>query len=476
MGRFFLADKVHNWNNANFVLLIQQNCLHLVTERKLNSKITIMKYQPKFIDTQQLNTSLNKDDLILIDIRPIAAYNGWKLRNESRGGHIKGATTVPIKWTKYIDFKDVLNTKGISTEKSLVIYGYDSEDAEWLAKKLMQSGYEDVSVYHKFLDEWVSNPELPMDRLERYQQLVYPEWMDSLIKGQNPSHYDGSNYVICHSHYGYEKDYEQGHIPGAIPLNTNDLEDELTWNRRSPEELKNTLLQHGITKDSTVIVYGRFSYPDNRDAYPGQAAGHLGAIRCAAIMLYAGVKDVKILNGGLSAWKEAGYELTTEKTEVKPVYNFGAEIPGRPDIFVDTPKAKELLSSDDGELVSIRSWEEFIGNVSGYNYIEKTGRIPGAIFGNCGSDAYHMENYRNLDHTMRDFHEIEANWAENGITPDKHIAFYCGTGWRGSEAFMNAYLMGWPRVSVYDGGWFEWSNDPSNPIEKGEPAKTVAGR
>jgi thiosulfate/3-mercaptopyruvate sulfurtransferase len=193
-------------------------------------------------------------------------------------------------------------------------------------------------------------------------------------------------------------------------------------------------------------------------------------------MLYAGVKDVKILNGGLSAWKEAGYELTTEETEAKPAKEFGAEIPGRPDIFIDTPKAKELLSSDEGELVSIRSWEEFIGNVSGYNYIEKTGRIPGAIFGNCGSDAYHMENYRNLDHTMRDFHEIEANWAENGITPDKHIAFYCGTGWRGSEAFMNAYLMGWPRVSVYDGGWFEWSNDPSNPIEKGEPAKTVAGR
>jgi thiosulfate/3-mercaptopyruvate sulfurtransferase len=34
---------------------------------------------------------------------------------------------------------------------------------------------------------------------------------------------------------------------------------------------------------------------------------------------------------------------------------------------------------------------------------------------------------------------------------------------------MNAWLMGWPKVSVYDGGWFEWSNDPSNPIATGEP-------
>ncbi len=29
--------------------------------------------------------------------------------------------------------------------------------------------------------------------------------------------------------------------------------------------------------------------------------------------------------------------------------------------------------------------------------------------------------------------------------------------------------MGWPRVSVYDGGWMEWSNDPENPVETGDP-------
>ena len=119
------------------------------------------------------------------------------------------------------------------------------------------------------------------------------------------------------------------------------------------------------------------------------------------------------------------------------------------------------------------SWEEFIGNRSGYHYIEKKGRIPGAVFGNCGSDAYHMENYRNFDHTMREYQEFEAAWKEGGISPEKHVAFYCGTGWRGSEAFINAWLMGWPKVSVYDGGWFEWCNNPENPIETGIPKETV---
>jgi 3-mercaptopyruvate sulfurtransferase SseA len=81
-----------------------------------------------------------------------------------------------------------------------------------------------------------------------------------------------------------------------------------------------------------------------------------------------------------------------------------------------------------------------------------------------------MENYRNLDHTCKEYHEVEKEWKKSGIVPSKHNAFYCGTGWRGSEAWLNAYLMDWPRVSVFDGGWFEWSNDPSNPIERGIPA------
>ncbi|MFP4620178.1 MAG: rhodanese-like domain-containing protein [Bacteroidales bacterium] len=428
-----------------------------------------MAQQINEFTTEQLAEWIQQPEGILLDIRPLAAYNGWPLKDEPRGGHIRGATSIPFKWTQYIDFKDIMDSKGIIPGKSLVIYGYNPENTEWLARKLKGSGFENVSVYHKFPEEWSPAQNLPIDKLERYRQLVYPEWVYRLINGEKPLGFEGNDYVICHSHYGYEQDYHDGHIPGAIPLNTNDLESKETWNRRSPEELEETLLKHGISHDTTVVVYGRFSHPDNRDPYPGQAAGHLGAIRCAAILIYAGVKDVKILNGGLSAWYEDGFETTAEETRTTPKERFGAEIPGHPEIFVDTPKAKELLKSDDGELVSIRSWEEFIGKVSGYNYIEKTGRIPGAIFGNCGSDAYHMENYRNFDHTMREFHEIEAQWRENGITSDKYIAFYCGTGWRGSEAFMNAWLIGWPRVSVYDGGWFEWSSDLNNPIEVGEP-------
>lgn len=417
---------------------------------------------------EELARFLQSGSPALLDVRPIAAYNGWALKNERRGGHIPGASCFPMSWTGYERWPDLLKKKGITPDRSVVVYGYDAEDTYDMVEELAASGYEKVRAFERFM-EWAHREDLPMDFLPRYRQLVYPEWIQSLMDGSRSPAYDGRDCVICHASFRYREDYESGHIPGAIHLDTELLESPKDWNRRSAEELRRNLSELGISKHKTVVLYGRFAHPNNEDEYPGRMAGHLAAMRCAQILLYAGVEDVRLLNGGMTAWIEAGYATSDVEGEIHSVGDFGAEIPECPELIVDTPKAKELLASEDGELVSIRSWEEFIGDVSGYNYIEKVGRIPGAIFGNCGSDAYHMENYRNVDHTMRDYHEIANVWSASGIAPQKHIAFYCGTGWRASEAFMNAYLMGWPRISVYDGGWLEWSGDSDNPVETGKP-------
>lgn len=408
-------------------------------------------------------------EVILLDARPVAAYSGWSLKGEKRGGHLPGAKSLPLGWSKYMDWVEVLEEKKISPERPVVVYGYDGEETRQMAERLCHLGFREVMTYTRFL-EWSADTELPLEQLPRFRHLVYPDWVNRLIRGERPPHYDNDHFVICHSHYDHIEDYHRGHIPGAIPLDTNSLESTETWNRRTPEELEETLSKLGIRHDTTVVIYGRFSFPTfDKDPFPGKSAGHLGAIRSAAILLYAGVKDIRILNGGLNSWEAEGYGLSTEPAEPVPVEAFGVRIPAHPEYMIDTPEAKQYLAGKDSELVSIRSWEEFIGERSGYHYIERKGRIPGALFGNCGSDAYHMENYRNFDHTMREYQEVAAAWIEGGITPDKKLAFYCGTGWRGSEAFWNAWLMGWPRVSVYDGGWYEWSSDPANPIETGVP-------
>ena len=422
------------------------------------------------ISTIELAELLENNNTKIIDIRPADAYNGWKLNNEKRGGHIKGAKSLPIKWSNYMDWIEIVRSKKILPENKIIVYSYVEKDSLKVAKLFAKAGYTDVSVYNKFTEEWTTNEDLPMEYLARYKQLVSADWVNQLISNKKLDEYNNNRFVIVHSHYRNRDAYLSGHIPGAIDMDTLALESQETWNRRSPEELKKALEAHGITSDTTVIMYGKFMTPDNNDKFPGSAAGHIGAIRNSMIMIYAGVKDVRVLNGGFQSWKDAGYKIETDDVDKNPIEDFGVPIPAKPEIIVDIPEAKEMLISKEAELVSTRSWPEFIGKVSGYNYIKKKGRIPGAIFANCGTDAYHMENYRNVDHTIREAQEVAEIWKEVGITPDKHLAFYCGTGWRGSEAFYNAWLMGWPRVSVFDGGWFEWSNDSNNPYEIGIPS------
>lgn len=428
-----------------------------------------MDDEPAPLSTQVLRDMVTPGDVQVVDVRPVDAYNGWALQGERRGGHVTGARSLPYKWSAYLEWLEIVQGKELRPDAPLVVYGYEAEETEHVARLFVRAGYGDVSVYHDFVGEWSADVSLPMERLARHTHLVYPEWLNELLEGGAPPEHDGRPFVLCHTHYRNRGDYEEGHIAGAVPLDTNTLESTTTWNRRTPDEVRGALLGLGITADTTVVLYGRFGAPDNDDPFPGSSAGQIAAHRAAFIMLWAGVEDVRVLNGGLQSWTDAGFGVTEEETAHEPTESFGVAVPAMPELVVDVPEAKEILASNGANLVSVRSWPEYVGRVSGYNYIEPKGRIPGSVWGNCGSDAYHMENYRNLDHTMRESGEVEKLWREIGVTPDKHNAFYCGTGWRGSEAFFNAWVMGWPRVSVFDGGWFEWSADPANPFETGIP-------
>jgi thiosulfate/3-mercaptopyruvate sulfurtransferase len=336
---------------------------------------------------------------------------------------------------------------------------------------LAELGHTGVRVYAGGWAEWAAHETLPADRLTNYEKLVHAEWLSHLLDGGRPEAAPTGQYRVFHVNFGVPEEYEDSHIPGALYLDTNWLENPRDWNRRTPEELEVALRSLGITHDTTVILYGRDTEGHANEKWPGRRAGQIAACRAALILRYAGVDDVRLLDGGYDHWVQAGNPLETVLNGAPPVAPFGVEIPLRPELIIDIGEAKQILADrEHAALVSVRTWREHIGAVSGYNYIGPAGRIAGDIWGNCGSDAYHMEHYRNVDNTMRAYPEIAANWKEAGITADKWVAFYCGTGWRASETWFYAYLMDWPRIAVYDGGWFEWSRDPiNNLIEVGEP-------
>jgi len=72
-----------------------------------------MNFNFKQLSTKELLSFIENKNGIIIDIRPVDAYNGWTLKNEKRGGHIKGAKSLPLKWTKYIDWIEIVRSKNI---------------------------------------------------------------------------------------------------------------------------------------------------------------------------------------------------------------------------------------------------------------------------------------------------------------------------------------------------------------------------
>jgi thiosulfate/3-mercaptopyruvate sulfurtransferase len=438
-----------------------------------------VRHRAESISTGELTRRLTDTALTIVDTRPLAAYNGWRLGGEARGGHVPGSVALPSGWLGALDDTDLaalLHTKGIFPDGDVALYDDRSGGASVLRNRLKDLGYTGVRTYEHDWAAWAADERRPVERLANYEKLVHPDWLRQVLSGGRPEAAPNLDVLLFHVNFGVPEEYEESHIPGALYLDTNWLENPIDWNRRSPEELEAAMRSLGITSRTTLVLYGRDTEGEADEKWPGRRAGQIAAARAALILRYCGVEDVRLLDGGYDCWVREGNPLETAVRMPTPAPAFGAEIPRHPEVIVDIEAAKKILDDpDDAALVSVRTWNEHIGKVSGYNYIGPAGRIAGDVWGNCGSDAYHMQHYRNVDNTMRAYPEIAANWEAAGITADKWVAFYCGTGWRASETWFYAYLMGWPRIAVYDGGWFEWSQDPlQNPIEIGEPEEELA--
>lgn len=413
----------------------------------------------KAITSEELKSNLDNPEYVIVDLRPDEAYNGWQVDGISRGGHIKNAVQFTSSWLKEVkdsDLPQLLEEKGLKKDKKIVLYHSQKEETDKMAEKLTSLGYKEVYKFEE-LQKWADN-DMPMESLPNYQILVYPEWVNKLIKGEKPATYQGKDFVILEASWGEASDaYNKGHIPGSFHFNTDNIETEPDWNLGPADKVKKSLEKFGISPDTTVVVY-------SEDVS--------AASRVVFALLWAGVKDVRLLNGGMKAWQDAGLKVETKENKPAPIADFGIKVPARPELSLPYPEDVLAKQKDpDFRLVSIRSWDEFTGKTSGYDYIEKAGEPKGAVWGHAGSDAYHMEDYLDPDGTLRNLYEIEKLWAEWDIKRHNEVSFYCGTGWRATVAWIVAHMLGWDKITIYDGGWLLWSKDPKNPVQIGDPRK-----
>lgn len=422
----------------------------------------------KLADREYIAKRLDDKDFVVVDTRTDEEYLGWKLYGEARGGHVKGAVQLPYAWyfntDKTIlsieDLSKLLESKGVTRDKEVTSYctvGIRSGFFYFLTRLM---GYDRTSNYDGSIKDWAADSSKPMEKAERFSTIVHPSWvkavMDYHAEGsttQAPQDYPYARdhkYIIFETQWGsmeYADAYKNGHIPGAIHSDSDTYENNYPrWFLIPDEDLKAAVGKMGVTQDTTVIVYS-----DNS----------IFGARLWWILKYAGVKDVRYMNGGYKAWTEAGYKGETTANEPEPV-TYSADV--KPEYLATTDYVFNNYNSSGVALSDVRSLDEYLGKKSGYSYLAAKGRIPGAIWSYDADGASPV--YNDADGTLRNFDEIRKVWNDAGITSskgsgmfDREVVFYCGGGYRSALAFLYAYSMGFDNIRNYSDGWEGWSTD-----------------
>ncbi len=187
-----------------------------------------------------------EDDLTVVDVRPTSAYSGWPADPSLPGGHIPGAVSFPAGWLATVDAPEIereLRTKGIVPRRDIVLYGTelsggaDASAVAAVAARLEELGLGPILTLEGGVTRWLAEGR-PVERLPRYEKLVDVDWLSGLLAGGRPVAAPAGDHLLFHVNFGVPEEYEEDHLPGALYLDTNCLEDPADWNRRSPERAR----------------------------------------------------------------------------------------------------------------------------------------------------------------------------------------------------------------------------------------------
>ena len=236
-------------------------------------------------------------------------------------------------------------------------------------------------------------------------------------------------------------EHAAGHVPGAAYV---DLDEDLadppgTGGRHPlPDEgrFEAAMRRAGVRAERPVVVY---------DDWQGRAAA-----RAWWLLRFHGHPDVRVLDGGWTAWREAGHVVETGETTPEPGDFVVSPAKQMPAIGVE-----EVLGVD--VLVDARAPERFRGETEPVDPV--AGHVPGAV---------NVPTTANLDGRGRFLppERLREAYAAVGADAGAGVAAYCGSGVTAAHDVLAMEVAG-IRAALYPGSWSEWVTDPERPVETG---------
>jgi thiosulfate/3-mercaptopyruvate sulfurtransferase len=281
------------------------------------------------------------------------------------------------------------------------------------------------------------------------ERLVSTEWLETHLTDPGLVVVESDEDVLL---------YETGHIPGAVKIDWHtDLNDPVQRDYITGEAFAALLGSKGISRDSTVVIYG-----DKNNWWAAYALW---------VFALFGHDDVRLLDGGRDKWLAEGRASTIERTESAPV---SYPVVERDDSGIRAFK-EDVLEHFGNPLIDVRSPEEFSGERTTAPAYPEEGALR----------AGHIPSAQNVpwakaaaeDGTFRPLGELDAIYRDGaGLKQGDDVIAYCRIGERSSHTwFVLTHLMGFEGVRNYDGSWTEWGSAVRVPIVQGsEPGAVPA--